>query len=282
MSKVIDFRVRPPYKSYLPFFTGNNPYTLSGQEAILGFINKLNFEEPESTKNADFNQFLKELDEAGIDIAVVTGRGMINVNNDDLIELAKTYPDRFVVFPFLSVVAPIEESIAAIDKYVLNDVAKGVAIEPSTERRKYDDEYFFPVFKYLEEHDIPVSITYNGGSDFTSPGQIEHIAIAFPNLKIILAHAGFPFVLENISNAFRHKNVYLLPDLYAQSGGPAEDLYVKAAKTLAQDNILYGSAYPLAPLKASLDHAKNHWGLTEEQANKVFYENAARILKLEE
>ena len=75
------------------------------------------------------------------------------------------------------------------------------------------------------------------------------------------------------------KNVYLLPDAYGTIAPGSED-YAKAAKKLAKGKILYGSAHPLAPSQAAAEYVDQQWGLDDEAKRQVFYEVAARLLKL--
>lgn len=277
---IIDFRVRPPYKSYLNFFT--EQYRESFKEFHEGFLGT---EFKGSASTASFDELIEELDRAGIEKAVVPGRGFIDISNDDLFELTEKYPGRFIIFPFID---PLEgqKALDDIDKYIINGKGKGIAIEPGlaeTDPVRYDDKRLFAVYKKLEENHIPLMITYSvlAYHDYNgdSPREIDSIATAFPNLTIIVAHGGWPWTLENITIAFRRPNVYLVPDVYA-TRGPGADDYITAAKTILKNKILYASSYPAAPIEETVDIVKNEWGLDEDTKEKVLYSNAAKILNL--
>ena len=276
---IIDFRVRPPYKSYLNFFT--EYYRGTFKDFHEGFL-RTKFKGSAST--ASFDEFIEELDRAGIEKAVIPGRGFIDISNDDLFELADKYPDRFIIFPFVDPLKG-QEALDYIDKYVINGKGKGIAIEPglSEEEPERYDERLYAVYEKLEKNNIPLMITYSvlAYHDYNgdSPREIDSIATAFPNLTIIVAHGGWPWTLENITIAFRRKNVYLVPDVYA-TRGPGADDYITAAKSILKDKIIYGSSYPAAPIEETADIVKNEWGLDEETKEKVLYLNAAKILNL--
>lgn len=278
---IIDFRVRPPYKSYLNFFT--DEYIESFKTFHEGFL-RTEFKGSAST--ASFDEFMEELDRADIEKAVIPGRGFIdNISNDELFEFADKYDGRFIIFPFID---PLEgrKALDDIDKYVINGKGKGVAIEPGLSEVnpvRYDDERLFEVYKKLEDNNIPIMITYSvlAYHDYNgdSPREIDKIATEFPNLTIIVAHGGWPWTLENIAIAFRRPNVYLVPDVYA-TRGPGADDYITAAKSILKDKIIYASSFPAAPIEESAYIVENEWGLDEETKQKVFKKTAEKILNL--
>ncbi|MCD8026218.1 MAG: amidohydrolase family protein [Clostridiales bacterium] len=116
--------------------------------------------------------------------------------------------------------------------------------------------------------------------DVLSPQRLDRVARKFSNLKIIVAHGGWPWVRESISLALVLPNVYLIPDIYGTNGPGAQD-YITAANTVLSDKIVYGSSYPILHLEDSVDFVKEKWDLTEENEEKVLYKNAAQILGLE-
>ncbi len=279
--KIIDFRVRPPYENNWDFFTDDNGNLKTGTNPA-----RYHFPYEGSNKSGDFEEFLRELDDAGIDKAVIPGRGLKGISNDALIELVEKYPDRFIAFPYVD---PLEgqKALDEIDKYVINGKGVGIALEPgfaANEAYDIDDERAFPVYKKLEENNIPLLLTYSSFAltyfDVQSPQRIDRVARTFPKLKIILAHGGWPWVRESISLALVLPNVWLVPDTYGTTGPGAQD-YITAANTVIPDRIIHGSSYPILPLKGSAEFVKENWGLSEENLKKVLHDNAAAVLGIE-
>ncbi|MCD8026219.1 MAG: hypothetical protein LUF33_04645 [Clostridiales bacterium] len=148
MSKIIDFRVRPPYEGNWDFFKDE-----SGKLTLDGSYAQYGFEYKGSPKNESFDEFLEELDRAGVDKAVIPGRGLRGISNDSLIELANKYPDRFIAFPYIDPTEG-EKALKDIDKYVINGIGKGVALEPgfaATETYDIDSEIVFPFTRSLRK-----------------------------------------------------------------------------------------------------------------------------------
>jgi len=275
----IDFRVRPPYGNYLNFF--------ASAEHLGGFAGQFGLPLAPSIKEKSEELFIKELDEAGIDIGVIPGRQLMGVTNDELFEFADRYPGRFYIFPNVNVI-DTEAALEAIDKYIVHGKGKGIAIEPTFGPPEvvhdFDDERAFPVYEKLSELGVPLMITHSGyisGDLYDSyTPHLDRLATKFPELKIIVAHGGWPWFREVIEVAFRRKNVYILPDIYANGVVPFSDDIKTAARFLLPDQILFGTAYPIAPIVESTENARK-WNLTEEGKEKFFYKNAAKLLGLE-
>lgn len=278
---IIDFRLRPPYKSYL------NAIMYRELARSQKMSERVGMYQAESVQKLDLNLTLKEMREAGIDKGVVSGRkanprvGM--VDNADVQELVELYPDYFIglagIDPFDK-----EHAITETEQYVVNGKLKAVVVEPGvlTEPSFADDERFYYLYEYCEQHEIPVMMMIggNGGKNinYSMPWQVEHVALDFPKLPIIVAHGGFPWITEMIQVAYHCTNVNLLPDLFMLNMPGAQD-YVSAANYILKDQMLFGSAYPFAPVKDAVECIKK-MGMREESQRKFFYDNAARLLKL--
>ena len=120
---------------------------------------------------------------------------------------------------------------------------------------------------------IPPALNYN------EPYRIEEIAVAFPDLKLVVCHAGWPFVQEMIHVAYFRKNVYLVPEMYMVNCAGAQD-YIAAANYMLQDKIILGSAYPILSMKENVAYVRSK--VRAEVWSKISYQNAARVLGLEE
>ena len=82
---------------------------------------------------------------------------------------------------------------------------------------------------------------------------------------------------EVIGAAFLYPNIYLVPDMYIFQ--PGSKLYVEAANSFLSEQLLFGSSYPFRAMKQSVDDFAA-LGFNDNILDKVFYENAKRILSL--
>ncbi|MGN1195781.1 MAG: amidohydrolase family protein [Acutalibacteraceae bacterium] len=271
---IIDFRVRPIFKHYESF----------QKENIDRFLKAFGYEESDSLKQRNVESLIKELDEAGVVKSVVPGRGLYGPDiNNTLLELEALYPDKFIIFPFLDVTNP-EQALKDIDTYIINGKRKGASIEPYLGNDlKFDDERIFPIYQKLEENNIPVMATVSGWVgriiDNTIPAQVARVLTAFPNLKFIAAHGGWPWFNEMVAITFKFPNLYLTADFEGTRGAGA-DMLRHGALYMASNQVIYASSYPYAPIAQSIQSVRD-WKLPAEIEQKVLYDNAAKILGID-
>ena len=113
---------------------------------------------------------------------------------------------------------------------------------------------------------------------FADPMAVDDVAVDYPKLRIILAHAGRPLYTETAAFlARRHPNVHL--DL---SGIPPKRLldYLPRLEELA-GKCLWGTDYPspgVASMRKNVE-AFAALGLSEAAQKRILWDNAAAIIK---
>lgn len=164
-----------------------------------------------------------------------------------------------------------------------------------------NDPIYQPYLKICEKYDIPVA--YHSGGSFPNAQQlgwpkyriaygdpflIEDVLVNFPKLRLYLMHAGENF----FENTLRMMDGY--PNLYVDLGvslwlHPLTQDYavrflVSAKKYGFLDRVMFGSDQMVWPdaITQSIDYLNSLDFLTEKEKEDIFYNNAARFLKLEE
>jgi uncharacterized protein len=138
------------------------------------------------------------------------------------------------------------------------------------------------IYRECEERRVPVmfhtgtSVFPRARNVFADPMPIDDVAIDFPDLPIILAHAGRPLYGETaLFLARRHRNVYV--DL---SGIPPKALpqYFPRVAQMA-DKVLWGTDWPspgvISPKKNVAEFRAHNFGEAVER--KVFWDNATKL-----
>ncbi|MEG0566635.1 MAG: amidohydrolase family protein, partial [Hungatella sp.] len=193
---VIDFRSRPPYKS---FATGT---ALFPRKVDQDFKNLRDI--PPLNKNSG-----KMEEEAGIDLSVIYGRKTKTegyVPNEEIAELLETYPTRFIGFGGLDL-SDIGESVRELEQCKKWGF-KGISLEPGYEipAMYFDDERLTPIYEACKSLNMIVSLTSSifVGPDlsYCDPVHIQHVANRFPNLKLVVDHGCWPYVNGIIGAAF--------------------------------------------------------------------------------
>ena len=118
------------------------------------------------------------------------------------------------------------------------------------------------------------------GPDFNyvNPVDIQQVANAFPELTLVVCHAGWPWVDVMIGVAYTCPNVYVSPDMYLTTEGMlGAERYVQAANFFLEDRLLFGTAYPVRSLRQSIQQFHRLPFKDDEVKEKVLKHNAKKI-----
>jgi len=134
----------------------------------------------------------------------VPGPPSIDKANDYIADLVNTYPDKFIGFcavnpKYKGVEAAVEELERSIKELHLT----GLKLYPAYDHYSPDDpDLAFPIFRKAQELSIPVMIhqsstpVIDAPLKFGRPYLLDDVGREFPNLKLLVCHAGTPWVDE--------------------------------------------------------------------------------------
>jgi hypothetical protein len=111
----------------------------------------------------------------------------------------------------------------------------------------------------------------------SNPMLLEDVAIAFPDMQIIVAHPSWPWQDEAISLAMHKPNIWI--DLSGWSPKYFPPQLVQYANTLLKDRILFGSDFPLITPDRWLKDFEEA-GFKPEVKPLILKQNAMRLLGL--
>ena len=197
-----------------------------------------------------------ELARAGIVRSLVTGFdehsfvGKTFVSNDRVARIVERFGD--AVIPFAG--ADIGRGMTAVrelQRWVVEHGFRGLSLRPFMTGLPADDRRYYPFYAKCAELDVPVSVHSSANwsaqrsNELGHPRHLEVVANDFPELKIIISHAGYPWVLEACLLAWKHENVYLelaahRPKYMARPGTGWEPLFRFGPNQL-RHKVLYGT-----------------------------------------
>ncbi|MBD5418144.1 MAG: amidohydrolase [Desulfovibrio sp.] len=277
---IIDCRVRPPMKSYVNMNLYRECVTQSWAD---NFCMKI----PPSVVKRDPKLMFEEMDEAGIDMAVTTGRQSRihgSIPNSEIVEIVKQYP-RMIGIAGLDANWPTSRAVDEIDEFVINGPLKGVGLEPGAAEfpMHTDDPRLYPVYQYCSDHDLPVFIMAGGGQGpdltYSMPDHIGRVCRDFPKLTVVNTHGGYPWVPQILFQAMMCPNMYIAPDMYTYNM-PGAEQYAVASHGILRERFIFGTGYPFIPFKPAVELFKK-MGFAEEYMDNFLYKNIARVLKLD-
>jgi uncharacterized protein len=166
---------------------------------------------------------IADMDANGVDKSVILGQDMRSVEkkefqnytipNKALAELVDRYPNRFVAF---GAVDPRKEDAKQKLKQLATDLGfKGIKLHCDALGLYPNDKSLDPIYDMCLEHDLVV-LHHTGTTGlgyckikFGRPLDIDDVAQDYPELKIICAHFGWPWMEECFAVATRNPNVYV-------------------------------------------------------------------------
>ena len=238
---------------------------------------------------------VKDFTEAGVEAVLValdlqTTIATPPCSNDFVAGMRKRHPDRIIqawaaVDPFKGEGALVEARHAIQDLKML-----GFHFHPIIGHFAVSDRRLYPLFELINELRVPVMIDVGttgmgagmpGGMGsklrHAHPSAIDDLAADFPDLTIIAAHPGWPWVDEMIAVALHKGNVFWELSGWAPKYFPTQ-LKVDIRGRL-KDKIIFGSDYPSIP-HARLLREWNELGYQADVMERVFHGNAERVLGL--
>lgn len=159
------------------------------------------------------------------------------------------------------------------------------------------DPAFDPYLTIAEELDIPVLIhlgtgppgaPYLGSAKYRarlhSALTIEEALIKHPKLRVSLMHAGWPMIDDLLAVMWTHPQVYVDVGIISYGLPPAgfHDYLRRIVEAGFGKRVMFGSDQMVWPetLEVAIQSIENAAFLTPEHKRDIFYNNAARFLKL--
>lgn len=171
-------------------------------------------------------------------------------------------------------------------------------IAPQYEGKLATDEELDDYFALAEELDIPIGFhlgegppggTHVGGysgykASLTSALQLEEVILKYPKLRLYVMHYGSPLVEDTIALLYSHPQVYV--DIAQNNWGFPRAHFYRQLKMLIdagfQTRIMFGSDQMIWPetIRIAIETVEQAEFLSERQKRDIFYNNAARFLRL--
>lgn len=240
------------------------------------------------------------------------------LSNTDNYALCKAYPKRFVNVCMISLL-DMNSAMKELNRSINELDCRAVTIASNQNGIGLDAKEFFPFYKMVAEHDLPILIhptswnSYplvdmgNGwrmmhafGWPFDTTQAVWRLIFGgvideFPSLKIVLHHMGgmLPFFARRAEMSYsiqadklpRHISEYW-GNLYGDTATDGTlSSYPCGYAFFGPDRMMYGSDYPFGPeagedfIRSNLEGVKA-MNIPEEEKTKIFSGNAKELLKI--
>ena len=232
-------------------------------------------------------EFVRYMDDAGVDQVLVPSAKMASyqtrqliwdITEDDVLALAADAPGRvrglFGINPWEGM-AGVRRLQASVDDGIfvgahLHTYGFGIPV---------NDRKYYPFYAKCDELGIPVVMQVGHSaermpSEMGRPIHVDDIALDFPDLTIVGAHTGWPWVEEMIALAWKHRNVYI--GTSAHHPKYLDRSLIAFANSRGKGKVLWGTDYPVMDFQDALK-AIDGLGLKDD-AKALFVGDAARLV----
>jgi predicted TIM-barrel fold metal-dependent hydrolase len=245
-------------------------------------------------KNWTPELLIESMNQAGIDYSLVISNHVTEAPLDVLLQRTKGY-DRFRVIGNIEYKALDENHVNKLIDHLERKEIVGVKLYPGYEDYYPYDKKLYPLFSYMEKHNHPLMI-HSGVLMVGCPGYLEQahplhvdkIAHNFPQLKIVIAHMGNPWLTDTLAVMWQNPNVYTDLSAFFVEFQPIDPKDVMLFLTRMREmkeflgsfrRCLFGTDWPLYSQKEYLDAVKQI-GFTDEERDLIFWKNANTIFNL--
>lgn len=214
-------------------------------------------------------ELLAQMDEYNVEKTVICTYPM-----EESIEAIDKYPDRLIGAAWVN---PTEKR--AVDQArdaVKHHGFKAIKLHPLMHSYLPNDECVFPIAELAKELDIPIMI-HTGHPPYSLPWSVAQLADLYPDITMVMIHMGHGngmYVQSAIDMAKKYPNLYL-----ETSGMPMHTKIKEAYEKVGSHRIMWGLDAPFHHPTVEMQRTIVS-GLTDNQLEDVFYNNAKRLLKL--
>lgn len=210
------------------------------------------------------DDFIASMDAADVDVAIIpsakmasfdTGQLIWDVSEEQVAEVAEAAPAGRIKGLFG--IDPREgmSGVRRLQEWVEQGTFIGAHLHSYGFNLPINHRRFYPFYAKCAELGVPVVMQVGHSAErmpsaMGRPILIDDIALDFPELTIVGAHTGWPWVEELVALAWKHRNVYIGTSAHhPKYWDPA---LVSFANSRGRGKVLYGTDYPVMEYADSL------------------------------
>ncbi len=244
---------------------------------------------------ASTGDLLEGMDAAGVSKGVILGQDThatpnpsfknYTMKNDLIAKIASESGDRLVPFGSVDPNAG-REAVRELKRAVKSLGVRGLKIHSSAVSVYPNDaKKMFPIYDICQERSLPIlfhtGTTGLGDCEvkFSKPEYLDEVCQKFPDLRIVMAHFGWPWYDVTIAVALRNPNVFI--DVSGWKPKYVPQGIIPYLNGILQDRFLFGTDYPMLRPKEWMDDFKLNLKprLKPAVAEKLLRSNAERLLR---
>lgn len=187
------------------------------------------------------------------------------IPNDVVADYVRKHPDRLIGLAGIDPSRP-REAIAEMTRAREALGMPGIAVAPAAQGFHPTNSHAMLVYAEAADRNMPVLfhtgvfITNETKLEFAQPVLLDEVARELPNLRIIIAHLGYPWVHETLVLLAKHANVYAEVSGIVHQPWQAYNALLSAHQYGVMHKLLFGSGFPTATASQCIEalYSINH------------------------
>ena len=217
-----------------------------------------------------------------------------DIPNQQVAAYVSGHPKKLIGFAGVDPTHP-KEAVAELRRARNELGMRGVAVAPAAQNFHPSHSTAQRVYEACVELGMPV--LFHSGVDFGAETKLEYaqpvlldeVARNHPNLKMIIAHLGYPWVQETIVMLGKHRNVYSEISWLLHQPWQAQLALSSAYHYGVIDKLLFGSGFPFTSAANTMEalysinhmcHGTNLLTIPREQLRGIVERDALELLDI--
>jgi len=240
------------------------------------------------------DQILEEMDAAGVARAVILGQDThatpnpafksYTLRNDEIAALASRSGDRLVPFAGVDPNSG-REAVSELKRAVKKLGMRGLKVHSSANSVYLNDRRtMYPIYEFCQAEEVPIlfhtGTTGLGDCEikYSKTELLDDVCQDFPDLKVIMAHFGWPWPEVAMAIALRNPKVRI--DVSGWKPRYIPQSVLQYLNGPLQDRFLFGTDYPMLRQKDWLDDYRKNLAprLKPGVGDKLLAGNAKKLL----
>lgn len=186
-----------------------------------------------------------------------------------------------------------KQHLKKIEHAMKEGYVNGIKIFPAYFPKYPNDTAYHKFYKLCVKYDLP-AIIHTGAvmkeehehkiyQRYAHPLRIDDLAVDFPELRILMAHAGYPWLVDTAQIVYKNDNVWA--DLSGLREGPVDIKDVLDKHWIDwmidyldnDEKMMYGSDWPIVEMGEYIPWMKNI--IPKRLHKKFFFENAKKFFR---
>jgi predicted TIM-barrel fold metal-dependent hydrolase len=172
-----------------------------------------------------------------------------DVPNDRVAAYVREHPEKLIGFAGIDPSAP-KEAIEAIGHARDELGLRGISVAPAAQDFHPSASEALKVYEAAA--DLALPLLFHSGPylaarskmEYARPILLDEVAREFPELKMVVAHLGYPWIAETLALLAKHNNVFADISWLLHQPWEAYQALLSASQYGVMDKLLFGSGFP--------------------------------------